>query len=131
MEGMADMMTTIEEQRRAIETMKPDGTFDLNPDYKAILKLDKRLTEAGIPHLLDRANDGWIILYPSYEHRVGDAIQHYYSYGAFHDLIEVFGFGLKNPDGFLDVDAAFDYFKKAHDKMLEKERRRSAGKVQR
>ena len=35
-----------------------------NPVYQKILKLDKMLTEANIPHTLDTLFDGWQIGYP-------------------------------------------------------------------
>ena len=98
--------------------------------YKAILELDKRLTAAEIPHITERSLDGWIVVYPSFEDRVGDAIQHRMSYGAKHDLLEVYGFGLKEPVGWADVDKAFAYFKEAHEKAQEKGRKRARRKKQ-
>ena len=40
----------------------------------------------------------------------GDAIQNFGSYGAEQDLIEVYGFFLNEPKGFLTVDEALKYF---------------------
>lgn len=65
-----------------------------NPDYKEILKLDAMLTEANIPHVLERMFDGWRICYPEdYDsgNIVMDAIQHHGSYGNSHDRIEIMG----------------------------------------
>lgn len=111
---MESMIGVVDKMLKAAKSLKPDGTFDVNPEYTAILKLDKLLTEAQIPHLLERAYDGWIVIYPSREDNIGDAIQHFGSYGAFRDMVEVYGFGLKQPAGFLSVESAFEYFKDAH-----------------
>lgn len=111
---MESMVKATRKMMNAVKSIKPDGTFDVNPEYTAILRLDKMLTKAQIPHLLDRAFDGWIVIYPSREDSIGDAVQHFGSYGAFSDMLEVYGFGLKRPDGFLSVESAFEYFKKAH-----------------
>lgn len=108
-----------------------DLGLPVNSSYKAILDLDKRLTAAEIPHVTERSNDGWIVIYPSFEHRIGDAIEHLSSYGSRHDLVEVFGFGLKEPVGWLDAEKAFNYFKDAHEKAQEKERKRVGRKKRR
>ena len=41
-----------------------DMNMILNDKYKEILVLDKMLTDAGIPHTLNRNLDGWIVAYP-------------------------------------------------------------------
>ena len=128
-----DMMKIIRKQSKAIRSVKPDGTYDVNPEYSAILELDKKLTEAGIPHTLERMFDGWIVCYPTsaLNRRFGDAVQHYGSYGAFHDLMEVYGFGLREPDGWCGVDRAFEYFRQAHEKALERKEKRAERKKRR
>lgn len=125
-----DMMDMLKKQSEALSSMKPDGTCDLNSDFKTILALDEKLTQAGIPHSLERMMDGWIVCYPAQamNRRIGDAIQHCGSYGAYHDLVEVYGFGLKKPDGWCDADKAFEYFKTAHERAQEKERKRAERK---
>lgn len=59
-------------------------TYNTNPIYQKILKLDKMLTEANIPHTLDKLFDGWQIGYPVRVNTRGcvmDAIEHNGSYG--------------------------------------------------
>jgi len=128
-----DAMEIIQKQSKALRSVKPDGTYDVNPEYSAILELDKKLTEAGVPHELERMLDGWIVCYPAsaLNRRVGDAIQHCGSYGAFHGLMEVYGFGLKEPDGWCGVDEAFEYFRQAHEKALERKEKRAERKKRR
>lgn len=61
----------------------------VNDRYKEILVLDKMLTEADIPHTLDRDLDGWIVAYPNLgEDRVMDAIECFGSYGNQFDKLE-------------------------------------------
>ena len=68
-----------------------NGKYRLDESYTEILKLDKILTDAKIPHTLDRFLDGWQVIYPSEEKRVADAIQHYGSYGNEANLLEIMG----------------------------------------
>lgn len=68
-----------------------NGKMILDESYTEILKLDKMLTEASIPHTLDRFLDGWQICYPNNDNRVADAIQHFGSYGNEENLIEIMG----------------------------------------
>lgn len=68
-----------------------NGKYRLDENYTEILKLDKMLTDANIPHTLDRFLDGWQVIYPSEEKRVADAIQHYGSYGSSKNLLEIMG----------------------------------------
>lgn len=89
-----------------------DGNYILDESYTEILKLDKMLTEANIPHTLDRFLDGWQVIYPNNKNRVADAIQHYGSYGNTENLLEIMG--LINPEetddsvlGHLTAEAVF------------------------
>lgn len=69
-----------------------NGKCILDESYTEILKLDKMLTEANIPHTLERLFDGWTIIYPSKDKNVvADAIQHYGSYGNAENLLEIMG----------------------------------------
>lgn len=69
-----------------------NGNYKLDENYTEILKLDKMLTEANIPHTLNRFFDGWVIVYPSEdENMVADAIQHCGSYGNTENLLEIMG----------------------------------------
>lgn len=75
--------------------------------YREILRLDTLLCDAGIPHELSRFYDGWQI-----RARGGDAVQHLGSYGASRDRIEVYGFGLRDPQGHLTAEQALEYFRR-------------------
>lgn len=98
-------------------------TFPVNDSYQEILKLDRMLNEAGIPHTLDRIFDGWQICYPTrYEPGlVMDAVEHDWSYGNACDEIEIMG--LLTPDeekrdtvlGYLTAEEVFKRVKKHHD----------------
>lgn len=90
------------------------GEGKANPEYKAILEVDKRLTAAGIPHTLERMMDGWIILYHCNGKRKADVIEHCGSYGNRFDLMEIWGFGLKDPIGNLNADEVFRHFDEWH-----------------
>ena len=91
-----------------------DGTVIHNGEkYNAIKELDKKLNELGIPHEMHEMFDGYQICVPAI-HKPnifdGDAIQPFGSYGAKQDKLEVYGFNLTNPDGFLTVNEALKYF---------------------
>lgn len=85
--------------------------------YTEIKKLDRLLTGLGIRHEMHELFDGYQICVPE-DHQQnsfeGDAIQHRGSYGAEQDLIEVYGFNLDGPDGYLTAEAALVYFQKWH-----------------
>ena len=88
---------------------------------KAILELEKKLTEAEIPHEMEEMFGGYIIGYPDLsDKRKGDVICHRGSYGYNQDLLEAMGFGINSADdgddvvGYLTVEQAFDYFWKEH-----------------
>ena len=69
-----------------------NGKLILDKRYQEILKLDKMLSDADIPHTLLRAMDGWVIVYPTDgEGIVMDAIEHLGSYGREADLLEIRG----------------------------------------
>ena len=68
-----------------------NGEYILDENYTEILRLDKMLTEANIPHTLERMMDGWCLLYPTKESAIADAIQHCGSYGSFANLLEIMG----------------------------------------
>jgi hypothetical protein len=83
--------------------------------YTAIHELDRKLTELGISHEILEAFDGWLVCVPEnpiLDHLEGDAIQHKFSYGSKNNLLEVAGFGMDEPKGFLTVDEALKYFVK-------------------
>ena len=68
-----------------------NGKYRLDESYTEILKLDKMLTDANIPHTLDRFLDGWQVIYFVNGNRISDAIQHYGSYGNTENLLEIMG----------------------------------------
>lgn len=76
-------------------------------EYKEILRLDELLTEAGIEHSKERLFDGWIVRSEN-----GVAIQHLSSFGYWKDRVEIAGFGLQDPRGFLTAEQAFSWFRK-------------------
>lgn len=104
-----------------MQLFNKNGTWnrDNAHKYSAIIELDKKLTENNIPHKLVELMDGWQILYFKGSKRIGDVIQHFGSYGNRNNLLEVYGFGLEEPDGYLTVEAAYKYFEAAHKKELE------------
>lgn len=65
--------------------------YRLDESYTEILKLDKMLTDANIPHTLDRFLDGWQVVYSVNGKRIADAIQHFGSYGNAENLLEIMG----------------------------------------
>ena len=68
-----------------------NGKYRLDESYTEILKLDKMLTDANIPHTIDRFLDGWQVVYSINGKRIADAIQHYGSYGNTENLLEIMG----------------------------------------
>lgn len=96
--------------------------YSTNSDYQEILKLDRMLTDASIPHTLDRLFDGWQVCYPTREEPelVMDTIEHYGSYGKDEDKLEIMG--LLTPDeeehdsvlGYLTAEDVFERIRKHH-----------------
>ena len=72
------------------------GYITANPRFQEILKLDKMLKNANIPHVLDRNLDGWILYYPNVKECIMDAIEFSGSYGNYSDSLEIMG--LLTPD---------------------------------
>lgn len=96
--------------------------YSTDSNYREILKLDRMLTDASIPHTLDRLFDGWQVFYPTREEPelVMDAIEHYGSYGKDEDKLEIMG--LLTPDeeehdsvlGYLTAEDVFERIRKHH-----------------
>lgn len=78
------------------------------PLYREILKLDRMLRDADIPHSLNRLFDGWVI-----RSMGGTVIEHLSSYGGGKDLVEIWGFGLRQPQGWLTAEQAYTYIEGA------------------
>ena len=94
--------------------MAPDGSMPLNDDYQEILKLHEMLEEHEIPHVFDRIFDGWFVHYPvsglDEENHVCSCVQHFGSYGAFRDCLELMGLTTEeedNPQGWLTAEDVF------------------------
>jgi len=64
---------------------------EANPKYQEILKLDRILTIAGIPHETTRLIDGWKVAYTPDGEEVSDVAEHLASYGTEDDLLEIRG----------------------------------------
>ena len=91
-----------------------NGKCKLDESYTEILKLDKMLSDAKIPHTLNRFLDGWQVIYPSEEKKVADAIQHFGSCGNEENLLEIMGLikPEETEDSVLGYLTAEDVFKR-------------------
>lgn len=67
------------------------GEMITNERYKEIRKLQALLELEHIPHEVVKMYDGWQVWYPSKREGVCDAIEHFGSYGAEDDLLEIMG----------------------------------------
>lgn len=74
------------------------GEYQLNMAYTEITRLHTMLEDNRIPHLFHRLYDGWQVCYPDSENRRISAVQHYFSYGAKDNRIEIMG-GITQADG--------------------------------
>ena len=100
------------------ELYDENGKYITDSRYTEILKLDSILTEAKIPHVLEKFMDGWQVIYPKNgEERIADAIEHIGSYGSEENLLEIMG--LLTPEesendcvvGYLTAEDVFNRFK--------------------
>lgn len=67
------------------------GEYKLNTAYTEIQRLHEMLVTDGIPHRFQRLYDGWQVVYPDADIWAISAVQHYGSYGAIDNLIEIMG----------------------------------------
>ena len=67
------------------------GEYKLSPAYTEILRLHEMLEQNGIPHEFHRMYDGWRVCYPDGDQWRISAVQHYGSYGAADNQIEIMG----------------------------------------
>ena len=104
-------LKTVDKGKEKTESDTP--ILPLNNNYKAILKLDRKLTYGDIPHELIRLFDGWQICYPDENNKTFDVIENCMSRGHEMDRMEAYGHGFDNIKGFLDVDAALELFQNA------------------
>lgn len=77
------------------------GEYKLNTAYTEILSLHEILKNNRVPHEFHRLYDGWQICYPDEDHWKISAVQHYVSYGAKDNRIEIMG-GITPYDGKCD-----------------------------
>lgn len=100
------------------------GNWLTNPKYKEILKLDRMLTEAHIPHTLNKLMNGYQVCYPTNRDSVEcvmDAIEHSGSFGSSDDTLEIMGLLTheeKEDDsvlGYLTAEEVFDRIRKHWD----------------
>lgn len=90
--------------------------MELNEKYTEILKLHRMLSAVNIPHSIDRMFDGWQIVYFYKGKQIADVIQHFGSYGADENLLEIMG--LLTPEekehhcvlGYLTAEEVFKRF---------------------
>lgn len=95
-----------------------DGEYVTNYDYQEIRILDELLTEAKIPHDIEKLYDGWQVSYPRRgDGQIMDAIEHYGSYGESADLLEIMGLTMNgdNVEGYLTAQEVFERIKMYHD----------------
>lgn len=96
--------------------------------YYEICRLHLMLSEAGIPHQMNSAFDGWQVLYFQGEKRVCSAIEHYGSYGHQADRIEIMGLLTEEESqedsvlGWLTAEEVFKRIRSAHQKYLQSSR---------
>lgn len=95
-----------------LETIRNVDDESVECKYEAIKELDKRLTKLKISHDIEQIHNGYRITVPvgAGNRFEGDEIEHRWSYGSEDDLIEVWGFDLEDPVGYLTVDQALKYF---------------------
>lgn len=89
---------------------------ELNPNYKAIIVLEYFLKQKNIPYEMSRLMDGWKIAYPNEEECIFDVIEHRGSYGRTEDLMEAYGDGIEDVEGFMDIETALAHFERVHKK---------------
>ena len=110
------------EEKPVIKSLNYNDTEPFNilsPRYKAILEVDRLLTEENIPHELLRIMDGWKIAYPKQDECQFDVIEHRGSYGHENDLMEAYGYSIDDVEGHLSVDDAMKLFRKVHKELKE------------
>ena len=88
-----------------------------NKNYTEILKLNELLSKTEIPYTIDRYFDGWEIIYFYNGERIADAVQHFASYGADENLLEIMGCLTSDEEqdgvlGFLTAEEVFKRFSK-------------------
>lgn len=98
-------------------------TYNLNPNYQAILNLHVKLLENTIPHEILRLMDGWKIAYPNQEESIFDVFEYCAYCGHGKDLMMAYGDGFEEVILGLNADEAYELFLKVHEDY---ERRKEA-----
>ena len=102
--------------------------YPANEAYQEIHRLDKLLEDAGIPHELERFEDGWHIFYPNISNRVCIVNEHRLSSGSREDRLALSGLLNKEERkfdtvvGHLSAEKVFDRVR------LDWERRKNRGR---
>lgn len=93
------------------------GMMVADERYTEIRKLQALLELDHIPHQVTRIFDGWQVWYPSKAEHVCDAIEHFGSYGAEQNLLEIMGLLTANEEavdsvkGFMTAKEVFERIK--------------------
>ena len=84
------------------------GNYIPDDRYREILRLDAMLTAQGVPHTCLRFRDGWQVCLPGPGPVCRmDAIEHFGSYGAGEDRLELLDRDeAEEPEGFLTAEEA-------------------------
>ena len=91
--------------------------MEVNEKYTEILRLHRMLSAVNIPHRVDRSFDGWQIVDFYNGKQIADVVQHFGSYGADENLLEIMG--LLTPEeeehdtvlGYLTAEEVFERIK--------------------
>lgn len=96
-------------QKSFAELFDEQGNYIPDDRYREILRLDALLAAQGVPHTCLRFLDGWQVCLPGPGPACRmDAIEHFGSYGAGEDRLELLDRdGEKEPEGFLTAEETF------------------------
>ena len=98
--------------------------MEVNEKYTEILKLHRMLSAVNIPHSVDRMFDGWQIVYFYNGKQIADVVQHFGSYGADENLLEIMGLLTSEEEehdtvlGYLTAEKVFERIRKDYIKRM-------------
>lgn len=95
-------------QKSFAELFDERGNYIPDDRYREILRLDALLAAQGVPHTCLRCLDGWQVCLPGPGPACRmDAIEHFGSYGAGEDRLELLDRDVtEEPEGFLTAEEA-------------------------
>ena len=95
-------------QKTFAELFDEQGHYIPDDRYQEIRRLKEMLAARGVPHTCERFCDGWQVCLPGPGRACRmDAIEHFGSYGAGEDRLELLDRdGKKEPEGFLTAEEA-------------------------